>query len=221
MMRLKPISLAAVLAIALCGATQPADGPSEAAEASSSEVIPASEPGASPAPESPGAAPSEAALSDAVPSDAVPSDAAPANAVTSDAAPADAAPAEEMPDAEADTAGPAGEAAPPSDTAAPPPSAEAVVPAEKPAVPAKGKPPTREYFVGVWAEEGQSCETALDFKADGTLIGPFPRWELSDTGELTMVGNRQKVFLTVIDANTVQARRAPNVPPRTLKRCGG
>ena len=107
------------------------------------------------------------------------------------------------------------------DAAAPVAAAEASAPTDKPAVPAKGKPPTREYFVGVWAEQGKSCETALDFKADGTLIGPFPRWELSETGELTMVGNRQKIFLTVIDANTVQSRRAANDPPRILKRCGG
>lgn len=106
----------------------------------------------------------------------------------------------------------------PASDAAPTPVADAVA-VDKPAVPPKGEPPTREYFVGVWAEQGKSCETALDFKADGTLIGPFPRWELSEAGELTMVGNRQKIFLTVIDANTMQSRRAPTDPPRILKRC--
>lgn len=112
------------------------------------------------------------------------------------------------------------ESATPAEAAVPPPT-DAAAPTGRPATPAKGQPPTREYFVGVWAEQGKSCETALDFKADGTLIGPFPRWELSDAGELTMVGNRQTIFLTVIDANTMQSRRAPKDPPRILKRCGG
>lgn len=179
---LSPIALGAVLVIALCGATPPADEPSEAAATASSET--ASEPAITP------------------PSDGV-----------------SAAPAESAPDGAVlqapETSPPAGEDAPPPETAASTPSADT------PTVPAKGKPPTREYFVGVWAEQGKSCDTALDFKADGTLIGPFPRWELSDTGELTMAGNRQKIFLTVIDANTMQSRRAPNDPPRTLKRCAG
>lgn len=161
-MRFKPITLSAVLVIALCGATQAAEQPSGATPASTFSA--AFEPAAAAPPESPNAA------------------------------------AEDTPPVE--------------------PAADSAVTAEKPAIP-KGKPPTREYFIGVWAEEGKSCETALDFKADGTLIGPFPRWELSDTGELTMVGNRQKIFLTVIDANAMQSRRAPTDPPRTLKRCRG
>lgn len=107
------------------------------------------------------------------------------------------------------------------------PTASEAVPADtgttKPApvraaVPAKGEAPTREFMVGVWAEPGKSCAAAMDFKADGTLIGPFPRWELND-GVLTMTGNRQKIWLTVIDKDTMQSRRSDSDPPRTLKRC--
>lgn len=105
-------------------------------------------------------------------------------------------------------------AEPAADAAAAPPE-PAPVPA---AVPAKGEPPTREFMVGVWAEPGKSCAAAMDFKADGTLIGPFPRWELND-GVLTMAGNRQKIWLTVVDKDTMQSRRSETDPPRTLKRC--
>lgn len=186
-MRFKPITFSAVLVIALCGATLPADQPSGAAPASAFDA--AFKPAPSAPPESPKAAADDTPLAEP--------------AADSAAVPA-----------------PEPSAVPPApDTA--PASADAAVTPGKPAIPAKGKPPTREYFVGVWAEAGKSCDTALDFKADGTLIGPFPRWELSDTGELTMVGNRQKIFLTVVDANTLQSRRAPTDPPRTLKRCGG
>lgn len=111
-------------------------------------------------------------------------------------------------------------AAVPSDT---PDPASAADPANDaaptgPAIPAKGEPPTREFMVGVWAEPGKPCEAAMDFKADGTLIGPFPRWELNE-GVLTMAGNRQKIWLTVIDKDTMQSRRSETDPPRTLKRC--
>lgn len=86
-------------------------------------------------------------------------------------------------------------------------------------VPLKGKPPTRAFLIGVWAEKGKSCEAGIDFKPDGTMIGPFPRWELNDDGELTMVGNRQKIWLAVVDKNTMHSRRSEKDPPRTLKRC--
>jgi hypothetical protein len=117
--------------------------------------------------------------------------------------------------------------APPPETAVSPTEPGAALPkAAKPAgeaapaaaIPAKGEPPTREFMVGIWAEPGEQCEAAMDFKADGTLIGPFPRWELTD-GVLTMVGNRQKIWLTVIDQDTMQSRRSETDPPRTLKRC--
>lgn len=123
----------------------------------------------------------------------------------------EAAPAEPAADAAAAPPEPAAE---PSDAVAAPPE-PAPVPA---AVPAKGEPPTREFMVGVWAEPGKSCAAAMDFKADGTLIGPFPRWELND-GVLTMAGNRQKIWLTVVDKDTMQSRRSETDPPRTLKRC--
>ncbi|MDB5724831.1 MAG: hypothetical protein JWQ16_1585 [Novosphingobium sp.] len=211
---LSPIALGAVLVIALCGATQPADQPSEPAQASAFDAA------FEPAP----AVPAETPI-------VGPEDTAPAQP-SLDAAvlqtPETPSPAMEdppktdgatvVPSADAGVPAVPAEATAPVDTPIP---AEAIAPADKPAVPEKGKPPTKEYFVGVWAEAGQSCETALDFKADGTLIGPFPRWELSDTGELTMVGNRQKIFLTVVDANTIQSRRSPTDPPRTLKRCSG
>lgn len=191
-MRFKPITFSAVLVLALCGATRPAAEPGGAAPATAFDA--AFEPAASPPPENPSTA-------------------------TADPAPSPpAAEAAAVPTPEP-SASAAAEAPPAPDTG--PPPAEGAAPAERPPIPAKGKPPTREYFVGVWAEAGKSCETALDFKADGTLIGPFPRWELTDAGELTMVGNRQKIFLTVVDANTMQSRRAPTDPPRTLKRCGG
>lgn len=83
---------------------------------------------------------------------------------------------------------------------------------------AKGDPVTHEFLVGAWAEPGKSCEAAIDFHADGRMIGPFPRWELAE-GELTMVGNRQKMRLTVIDQDTIQSRRSETDPARTLKRC--
>lgn len=83
---------------------------------------------------------------------------------------------------------------------------------------AKGDPVTRDFLVGVWVEPGKSCEAGIDFQADGRMIGPFPRWELNE-GELTMVGNRQKMRLTVVDKNTMQSRRSETDPPRTLKRC--
>jgi hypothetical protein len=215
-MRFKPITLSALLVIALCGATQPAEQPSEPVQASGSDAT--IEP-----------APAVAARAPIVgPEDTVPTepslDAAGLQSsetlrpAIEDPPKDDSATVVPSDDASIPAVPAVPEAAVPADPAA---SAPAAAPTDKSPVSVKGKPPTREYFVGVWAEAGQSCDTALDFKADGTLIGPFPRWELSDTGELTMVGNRQKIFLTVIDANTIQSRRSPTDPPRTLKRCGG
>lgn len=92
-------------------------------------------------------------------------------------------------------------------------------PADVPAAPRKGDPPTHAFMVGVWAEAGKNCETALDFKADGKLIGPFSGWQLSEDGVLTMTGSRQKIWLKVIDQGTMQSRRSETDPPRILKRC--
>lgn len=113
---------------------------------------------------------------------------------------------------------PAGEPEAKPSEAAPEPAA--ALPAEPETAPklAKGDPVTRDFLVGVWAEPGKSCEAGIDFQADGRMIGPFPRWELAE-GELTMVGNRQKMRLTVIDQDTIQSRRGETDPARTLKRC--
>jgi len=85
------------------------------------------------------------------------------------------------------------------------------------AVPAKGAPPTKAFMVGKWAEGGD-CQMAIGFKADGTMDGPFDRWELNGA-VLTMVGNPQKMTLSVIDNNTMESRLGGTDAPRTLKRC--
>lgn len=134
--------------------------------------------------------------------------------------------AADAPEPVADMAEPAVDAAEPAieaseaagDASEPAADAEpAAAPAE--ATPAKGAPPTRAFMVGVWTEDLNKCGSALDFKADGSLIGPFPRWELTDEGVLTLVGSRQKIWLKVVDRNTMQSRRSETDPPRTLKRC--
>ncbi|MEO5586483.1 MAG: hypothetical protein ABIQ81_02195 [Novosphingobium sp.] len=203
-MRIKSATLGLVLVGTLCGAIQPADEPGETAAAVSPEapVEPAPEAAVPEAPGTPGPAAEDASALEAAFDAAVP--------VKSPDVPAADTPAADAPVADTSVADVPGTVPPMADIAAPPAAGT---------VPAKGAPPTKEYFAGVWAEQGKSCDTALDFKADGTMIGPFPRWELSDQGELTMVGNRQKVFLTVTDQNTMLSRRAPNDPPRTLKRC--
>jgi hypothetical protein len=131
-----------------------------------------------------------------------------------EALPAPAAAAEVPPEASPDVEVPPAPAADPSEASAAPAEPAPV----SAAAPAKGEPPSRDFMVGVWAEPGKSCEAAMDFKADGTLIGPFRRWELND-GVLTMAGNRQKIWLSVIDQDTMQSRRSETDPPRTLKRC--
>lgn len=194
-LRLTTIGAAMALAVLLSGTAtlaKPARKPVAAARAKPAK--PVSKPAAEPA--QPDSAASDAAVEPA---------AEPAGEAK---VPDDAAPA-------GDAAVPAG-AAPAPDVPAPEP---ATASNDAPAAPKKGEPPTHAYMVGVWAEEGKKCETALDFKADGTLIGPFPRWELSETGELTMVGNRQKIMLKVVDKDTMQSRRSDKDPPRILKRC--
>lgn len=104
-----------------------------------------------------------------------------------------------------------------SDPAAAP--TEAPTAASPPAAPAKGGPPTKAFLVGVWTEDLAKCASALEFKADGRLIGPFPRWDLTEDGVLTMAGNRQKIWLKIIDQDTMQSQRSQTDPPRTLKRC--
>jgi len=79
-----------------------------------------------------------------------------------------------------------------------------------------GEAPSKEFMVGKWAEKDQ-CDLAIDFKADGTMIGPFEKWNLAD-GELEMVGNPQKIKLKVVDRDTMESRNGDDAP-RTLVRC--
>jgi hypothetical protein len=99
--------------------------------------------------------------------------------------------------------------------AAPAASAPATA-ASAPAAAASGGAPSKDFMVGKWGEEG-GCDMALEFKADGSMVGPFERWELNGS-DLTMVGNPQTIRLTVIDNDTMQSQVADSAP-RKLKRC--
>ena len=79
-----------------------------------------------------------------------------------------------------------------------------------------GAAPSPEFMVGKWGEPGE-CELALEFRPNGTMIGPFEKWRL-DGDVLDMEGNPQKIRLTVIDANTMETR-IDNEKPRRLARC--
>jgi len=83
--------------------------------------------------------------------------------------------------------------------------------------PAAGGAPTRDFMVGKWAEDGE-CDLAIDFKADGSMVGPVDEWELED-GKLTMVGLPQKMHLRVIDDRTMESRVDGTGDPRKLTRC--
>jgi len=93
----------------------------------------------------------------------------------------------------------------------------AASPAAAAAAPAAGGAPTKEFMVGKWGEDGE-CELAIDFKADGTMVGPVDKWELED-GKLTMVGLPQKMHLKVIDDKTMESRLDGTGEPRKLTRC--
>jgi hypothetical protein len=84
------------------------------------------------------------------------------------------------------------------------------------ATPGAGTAPTKEFMVGKWGEDGD-CALAIGFNADGTMDGPFDGWELNGA-ELTMVGNPQKMTLSVIDANTMESRLEGGKPNK-LTRC--
>lgn len=88
--------------------------------------------------------------------------------------------------------------------------------AEAAAAPAKGDAPTKAFMVGKWAEEGE-CDLAIDFKADGTMVGPFDSWELKGN-VLTMPPNPQAITLTVVDDKTLESRNGDR-PPAKLVRC--
>ena len=105
----------------------------------------------------------------------------------------------------------------PAETAAPAaPESSAAAPA---AAAAKGAVPTRDYFIGKWAESGDCSMMAIEFKADGSMVGPFEKWEPDGKGVLTMVGNPQKIHLTVVDQDTVESRINGTEKPRKLTRC--
>ena len=77
-------------------------------------------------------------------------------------------------------------------------------------------PPTKEFIVGKWGEDGD-CALAIDFKADGTMDGPFDGWTW-DGKDLAMPPNPAKMTLTVIDAKTKESRHEGD-KPRKLTRC--
>ncbi|MDE8651021.1 hypothetical protein [Novosphingobium album (ex Liu et al. 2023)] len=79
-----------------------------------------------------------------------------------------------------------------------------------------GAKPTRDFMVGKWGEEGD-CALAIEFKADGTMVGPFERWNLAD-GMLKMVGNPQKIALIIVDDKTMESQIG-NDPKHKLTRC--
>jgi hypothetical protein len=110
-------------------------------------------------------------------------------------------------------------AATPSAAASEAPASEAAAPAAATAAPAAeaGKVPAKDFVVGKWAENGE-CDMAIQFNADGSMVGPFDKWEL-DNGVLTMVGNPQKMHLTVVDADTMASRLDGTGAPRKLTRC--
>ncbi|MCC6828197.1 MAG: hypothetical protein IT550_08210 [Novosphingobium sp.] len=80
-----------------------------------------------------------------------------------------------------------------------------------------GSEPTKEFLIGKWAEAGE-CDLALQFNADGTMIGPFERWSL-DGGVLAMEGNPSKIHLKVVDPDTMESRLNGTAPPHKLTRC--
>lgn len=107
-----------------------------------------------------------------------------------------------------------GEAASPAETAAASDAAAAAVP--PPAAP--GGAPDKAFMAGSWGDNGD-CALAIEFKADGSMVGPFEKWELDDQGVLTMVGNDQKMHLKVIDEKTMESRIGGTGEPHKLTRC--
>ncbi len=107
----------------------------------------------------------------------------------------------------------ASEAATP-DAAAPVPAAADASPASA----AAGSVPTRDFMVGKWGDNGD-CALAIEFKADGSMIGPVDKWELDDKGVLTMVGMPQKMHLKVIDSDNMESRLDGTGEPRKINRC--
>lgn len=80
-----------------------------------------------------------------------------------------------------------------------------------------GSAPTKDFLIGKWAEAGE-CELALQFNADGTMVGPFERWTL-ENGVLAMEGNPSKIHLKVVDADSMESRLDGTGDPHKLVRC--
>jgi hypothetical protein len=85
------------------------------------------------------------------------------------------------------------------------------------ATPAAGAPPTKEFMVGKWGDNGD-CQLAIEFKADGSMVGPSDHWELNGS-ELTFKDFPDKMVLTVVDANTMTSRLNGTGEPHKLNRC--
>jgi hypothetical protein len=84
---------------------------------------------------------------------------------------------------------------------------------------AGGGAPTKDYMIGKWTEDASDCQhMVIQFNADGSMVGPFEKWELDD-GVLTMVGNPQKMHLTVIDPDTIESKLDGTDSPRKIHRC--
>lgn len=96
--------------------------------------------------------------------------------------------------------------------------ADAAAPATAAATPAKGAAPTKEFIVGKWAEKGDCGTMAIEFKADGSMVGPADKWELNGNA-LTFVGMPQKMMLTVVDEKTMESRLDGKEPADILTRC--
>lgn len=80
-----------------------------------------------------------------------------------------------------------------------------------------GAPPSQEFMVGNWGQDGD-CTLAIGFMADGTTDGPFGNWKL-DGDILTMAEAPQKVAVKVVDANTMESRLDGKGAPKMMTRC--
>lgn len=105
-------------------------------------------------------------------------------------------------DAPANVAAPAADAAPPA--AAPSGDRSAM---------------SEAFIVGRWAEEGEDCADAVEFKADGTMAGSIfdgERWRL-EGDQLIMVGNPNPI--TVVRVDDDHMRRTNAGGTSTVARC--
>ena len=112
-----------------------------------------------------------------------------------------------------------------NEAAAPAKVAETETASPAPAAPAAagtGTAPTREYLLGKWALMDDDCSLTVEYKADGTLLGPqgqtFDRWQL-DGAELTLASNPGKLILSVVDQNHMETRREGESESKRIARC--